>query len=110
MLRRAKWRSVMGDSASRIVDDSNQVRVHDQPVAVGAVVLQVRARTGKKVEIRLVRRPKDGNEWDGLAIVPPNPDYGEAQLRSACGRDDDGVARSQAAQSPERCGLPCDCI
>src|SRR2546427_2363921 len=97
LLRCAERGSVIGDATSRIVDDSNQARVHHEPVAVGVEVRQVGPRTGKDVEVRLFRRPKDGNERDGFSVVPPDPDDGETQLRSTCGRDDDGVARSQAA-------------
>src|SRR6266436_5367449 len=85
--RRWRWPVLIGDATRRIVDDSNQARVHHEPVAVGVEVMQVGPRTSKDVEIRLFRRPKDGNERDGFSVVPPDPDDGETQLRSTCGRD-----------------------
>src|SRR5437899_2992439 len=86
--------------------DSDQTGVHHEPVAVGLTVLQIRARAGKKVEIRLFRGPEDSNEWDVLTVVSPDPDDGKAQPRSTYGGDADGIAQFQPAQSPERCRLP----
>src|SRR5438128_1890507 len=45
----------------------------------------------------------------GLALVSPDPDHAEAQLRSVRFRDDDGIARPQSAEGPEGrwfAGLP----
>src|SRR4029077_11142691 len=80
--------------------------VDREPVAVGLKALQIRARAGKKIEIRLFRSPEDSNERDVLTVVSPDPDDGEAQPRSTYGDDGDGIAQFQPAQGPERCGLP----
>src|SRR5207245_466085 len=81
------------DCSRRILADCRQARVHDEPVTVRPMIFQVRTGACDQVEMRFSGGTEDGHERNGLALVLPDPDHAEAQLRSVRFRDGDARPR-----------------